>query len=39
LNLLLTNQEELVEDVKVRDRFDCRDHEVVQFRIQKSGNR
>ena len=33
LDLLLTNKEELVGNVKIRGSLDCSDHEIVEFRI------
>jgi len=33
LDLVLTNKEELVEDVKVGGRLGCSDHDVVEFRM------
>jgi len=39
LDLVLTNKEGLVEDVKVRGRLGCSDHEMVEFRILPGGSR
>jgi len=39
LDLVLTNKERLVEDVKVGGRLDCSDHEMVEFRILHGGSR
>jgi len=39
LDLVLTNKKELVEDVKVRGRLGCSDHEIVEFRILRGGSR
>jgi len=39
LDLVLTNKEELVEDVKVGGRLGCSDHEMVEFRILRGGSR
>jgi len=39
LNLMLTNKEELVEDVKVGGRLGCSDHEMVEFRILRARSR
>jgi len=39
LNLVLTNKEGLVEDVKVTGRLSCSDHEMVEFRILHGGSR
>jgi len=39
LDLVLTNKEGLVEDVKVGGSLSCSDHEMVQFRIMRGGNR
>jgi len=39
LDLVLTNKEGLVEDVKVGGRLGCSDHEVVEFRILRGGSR
>jgi len=39
LDLVLTNKEGLVEDVKVRGRLGCSDHEMVEFRILCGGSR
>jgi len=39
LDLVLTNKEGLVEDVKVGDRLSCSDHEMVEFRILSGGSR
>ena len=39
LDLLLTNKEEWVMDVKVRGSFGCSDHEMIEFRILKEGNK
>lgn len=39
LNLMLTNNEELIMDVKVGGCLGCRDHEMVEFRILGGGNR
>jgi len=39
LDLVLTNKEELVEDVKVGGRLSCSDHEMVEFRILLGGSR
>jgi len=39
LDLVLTNKEELVEDVKVGGRLSCSDHEMVEFRILREGSR
>ena len=39
LDLVLTNNEGLVEDVKVAGRVCCSDHEMVEFRILHGGSR
>jgi len=39
LDLVLTNKEGLVEDVKVGGRLGCSDHEMVKFRILRGGSR
>jgi len=39
LDLVLTNKEGLVEDVKVGGRLGCSDHEMVEFRILLGGSR
>jgi len=39
LDLVLTNKEGLVEDVKVGGRLGCSDHELVEFRILRGGSR
>jgi len=39
LDLVLTNKEGLVEDVKVGGRLSCSDHEMVEFRILRGGSR
>jgi len=39
LDLVLTNKEGLVEDVKARGRLGCSDHEIVEFRILLGGSR
>jgi len=39
LDLVLTNKKGLVEDVKVRGRLGCSDHETVKFRILRGGSR
>ncbi|XP_075302833.1 uncharacterized protein LOC142365677 isoform X1 [Opisthocomus hoazin] len=39
LDLVLTNKEGLVEDVKVGGRLGCSDHEMVDFRILRGGSR
>jgi len=39
LDLVLTNKERLVEDVKVGGRLGCSDHEMVEFRILHGGSR
>jgi len=39
LDLLLTNKEGLVEDVKTGGRLGCSDHEIVEFRILRGGSR
>jgi len=39
LDLVLTNKEGLVEDVKVGGRLACSDHEMVEFRILHAGSR
>jgi len=39
LDLVLTNKEGLVENVKVGGRLSCSDHEMVEFRIQRGGSR
>lgn len=36
LDLIFTNNDELTEDVKVKDSLACRDHEVVEFRILRA---
>lgn len=38
LDLILTNEAELVVDVKVGGRLGCTDHETMQFRIQSGGS-
>jgi len=38
LDLVLTNKEGLVEDVKVGGRLGCSDHEMVEFRILRGGS-
>jgi len=39
LDLVLTNKEGLVEDVKAGGRLGCSDHEMVEFRILRGGSR
>jgi len=39
LDLVLTNMDGLVEDVKVGGRLSCSDHEMVEFRILRGGSR
>jgi len=39
LDLVLTNKEGLVEDVRVGGRLGCSDHEMVEFRILRGGSR
>lgn len=39
LDLILSNKEELVRDVKIRDKFGCRDHEIVEIRILRGWNK
>jgi len=39
LDLVLTNKEGLVEDVKVRGRLGCSDHEMVEFRNLRGAGR
>ena len=39
LDLVLTNKEGLVEDVKVGGRLGCSDHQIVEFRILCGGSR
>jgi len=39
LDLVLTNKEGLLEDVKVGGRLGCSDHEMVEFRILRGGSR
>jgi len=39
LDLILTNKEGLVEDVKVGGSLGCSDHEMVEFRILRGGSR
>jgi len=39
LDLVLTNKEGLVENVKAGGRFGCSDHEIVEFRILHGGSR
>ena len=39
LDLVLTNKEGLVEDVKVGGRLSCSDHEMVEFRVPRGGSR
>jgi len=39
LDLVLTNKEGLVEDVKAGDSLGCSDHEMVEFRILRGGSR
>jgi len=39
LDLVLTNKEGLVEDVKVGSRLGCSDHEMVEFKILRGGSR
>jgi len=39
LDLVLTNKEGLVEDVKVGRRLSCSDHEMVEFRILEEAGR
>jgi len=39
LDLVLTNKEGLVEDVKVRGSLGCSDHEMVEFRILHGASR
>ena len=39
LDLILTNKEGLVEDVKAGGRLSCSDHEMVEFRILRGGSR
>ena len=39
LDLILTNTEELLGNVRVRDSLGCSDHEMVEFRILKGQNR
>lgn len=37
MHLILTNKEELITDVKVRDNLGCSDDENVKFRILRGG--
>ena len=39
LDLILTNKEGLVGDVKVKGSLGCSDHEMVEFRILRGGSR
>ena len=39
LDLMLTNKEELVWNVKFGGSLDCTDYEVVKFRILREGNK
>ena len=39
LDLVLTNKEGLVEDVKVGGRLGCSEHEMVEFRMLRGGSR
>ena len=39
LDLVLTNKNRLLEDVKVGGSLGCRDHEMVEFRILRGGSR
>ena len=39
LDLVLTNKEGLVEDVRVGGRLGCSDHEMAEFRILRGGSR
>ena len=39
LDLILTNKEGLVGDVKVKGSLGCSDHEMVEFRILRAGRR
>ena len=39
LDLVLTNKEGLMEDVKVGGRLGCSDHEMVKFRVLHGGSR
>lgn len=38
LNLVLTSKEGLVGNVKLKDSLGCRDHEVVKFKILRTGS-
>ena len=39
LDLILTNKEELVGHVKIRDSLGCSDHEMVKFRVLRGGDK
>ena len=39
LDLVLTNKEGMVEDMKAGDRLSCSDHEMAEFRILRGGGR
>lgn len=39
LGFVITNKGELVGNVKVRNIFGCNDHEIVEFRILREGNK
>jgi len=39
LDLVLTNKEGLLKDVKFGGRLGCSDHEMVEFRIQRGGSK
>lgn len=39
LDFVLTKNEELVKDVKVRSNLDCSNHEMVEIRILSGGNK
>lgn len=39
MNLVFTNKEELVRDVKVGGRLGCSVHEMVEFRVLRGGNK
>jgi len=39
LDLILTNKEGLIGDVKIKGSLGCSDHEIVEFRIPRAGRR
>ncbi|PKU38428.1 serine threonine-protein phosphatase 2b catalytic subunit alpha isoform [Limosa lapponica baueri] len=39
LDLVLTNKEEMVENMKLKGSLDCSDHEMVEFKILRAARR